>query len=611
MADYTVDQYRAGAKKALAAGDVAAAKRLIAAGRALEAKTQPSPQQSGAQSVPAMGLPENPELQMRGPGPTGAIDPALYDQGILPRRFMAGVGDQSGMADVSGAFAAGVGRGVTGILDLPGALLEMGSGAAMRGLEGAGAIGPETRARGETAIDAIRRVVPGLGKAREAAAKLTGGASEYRGEGTAAQYAGTIGEFLPGAVIPAKGVGDVLKYGVVPALASEAAGQATDGTAMEPYARLAAGILAPIGLGLAERVGRRAVTPYPADAERLKLADTLKDAGVPVTAGQRVGSDRLRRAEGSTQVGQDLNDVQAQAFTSAALKTIGTNAERATPDVLNATADRIGSVFNQVANGVSVKPSAKTMNDLSAAMHTYRLQMPPKDAPAIFTGLQQEMGKAVRSGTPIPADLVMVWRSTLSKMTRSADGPTRDAAIAAMDAVDASLDDALTALGRAPDVARLAEARNQWRGFLAIEKAASGAGENAAVGLLSPQALRSAVKTQGASAYARGKRGDLGDLSRAGAGVISKLPTSGTAENLRAMGLPSMMGAGAGGGIAAAMGMSPTVGAMIGAAAPPAVNAAKMTAPLQAYYANQLLGRGGPVVKPVNLLGPLSGALQR
>lgn len=40
------------------------------------------------QIVPNMPMPRAPMVQTAGPGPTGRIDPALYDQGILPRRFV-------------------------------------------------------------------------------------------------------------------------------------------------------------------------------------------------------------------------------------------------------------------------------------------------------------------------------------------------------------------------------------------------------------------------------------------------------------------------------------------------------------------------------------------
>lgn len=180
MADYTVDQYRAAAKKALAAGDTAAAKRLIAAGRALEQPT--------GQSVPAMPMPANPVVQDNGPGPTGSGMTALYDQGILPRRFKEGPAPEQPQTVIAGdgtemvlnpqtgqytsrellannmqpgagqAFLAGASQGVT-----------FGAGDELAGAIG----GPFLREKGRAAYDAAKRDRPGMTFAGEAGGALS------------------------------------------------------------------------------------------------------------------------------------------------------------------------------------------------------------------------------------------------------------------------------------------------------------------------------------------------------------------------------------------------------------------------------------------------------
>lgn len=65
----------------------------------------------------------------------------------------------------------------------------------------------------------------------------------HKPETTIGKYANTVGQFVPGAVA---GPGGWLRKGalaVVPGMASEAAGQATEGTALEPYARVAGALL--------------------------------------------------------------------------------------------------------------------------------------------------------------------------------------------------------------------------------------------------------------------------------------------------------------------------------------------------------------------------------
>lgn len=64
----------------------------------------------------------------------------------------------------------------------------------------------------------------------------------YKPQTTAGEYARTAAEFVPGgiAATPKKAISGALKFGIAPGLASEGAGQATEGTAAEPYARVVA-----------------------------------------------------------------------------------------------------------------------------------------------------------------------------------------------------------------------------------------------------------------------------------------------------------------------------------------------------------------------------------
>jgi hypothetical protein len=71
---------------------------------------------------------------------------------------------------------------------------------------------------------------------------------------TAGQYAQTIGEFAPAALGGGEGLmARVAKQVVAPAVASETAGQATQGTSLEPYARVGAAIA---GGGLASALSK-------------------------------------------------------------------------------------------------------------------------------------------------------------------------------------------------------------------------------------------------------------------------------------------------------------------------------------------------------------------
>jgi len=67
----------------------------------------------------------------------------------------------------------------------------------------------------------------------------------YQPKTIVGDYAQTAGEFVPGALLLPEGslATNALRYGLLPALSSETAGQLTKGTAAEPWARTVGGIL--------------------------------------------------------------------------------------------------------------------------------------------------------------------------------------------------------------------------------------------------------------------------------------------------------------------------------------------------------------------------------
>ncbi len=506
-----------------------------------------------------------------------------------------------GLNDAGSALGAGIARGTAGLVGLPGSLGDLFDQGMTAGGKALGII-PEDWQAPQNSLSGASLT--------EGMSNLTGGATDYRGKSLPAKFAGTIGEFIPGA-LAFGGTGNVIKYGVIPGASSEAAGQLTEGTAFEPYARFAGAVAGGVLPDLLKKGASALISPYGgADPERLKLAAVLDDFGVPISAGQRVGNEALRRKEGLTGAGQALNETQREAFTRAALKTAGTDASRATPEVLADTAKRIGDVFDDVVRGVDVTPDPQSLTALSEAVSTYKSLAPTGNQAPLVSNILKDTTKAMRGGNTIPAATLKVWRSGLSKLTASADTATREAATKALEAVDDMMTAALNAAGRADDVARLATARGEWRNFLAIQKAATGAGESTAAGLLSPAQLRSAVRQQGISSFAQGRRGDIGELARAAVGVMDSLPNSGTPAGIRAM-LPAGLGSGVGATLGSSIGPWGTAaGAALGAVMPGLAGAVRMSGPMQAYLANQILPKAAtniPKGAGLSILPFLSG----
>jgi len=144
----------------------------------------------------------------------------------------------------------------------------------------------------------------------------------YQPQTVAGEYARTVGQFAPAAVAGPGSLGRKAAMTVIPALASETAGQATKGTALEPYARGGAALVSGVGVAsLGKNAGavkdmRKNAPSYEAVvADKNTLYTALENAGIQFDAKtyyNMVGrvSHKLR----------NFNDVDAP-LTSRVLKT--------------------------------------------------------------------------------------------------------------------------------------------------------------------------------------------------------------------------------------------------------------------------------------------------
>lgn len=152
--------------------------------------------------------------------------------------------------DVMKSTVAGVGKGAIGVLGAPGDIGSLVS----RGAQAVGVPEVVRKAVGRSvamsplypfAVGPTSQQVQGVVEQN-----LTG--EFYKPQTKAGKYAHTIGEFAPGALVPGSMTARAANV-IAPALASETVGQATEGTAAEPYARAGAALL---GGAAASRVGR-------------------------------------------------------------------------------------------------------------------------------------------------------------------------------------------------------------------------------------------------------------------------------------------------------------------------------------------------------------------
>lgn len=206
--------------------------------------------------------------------------------------------------DVRKGGGAGLARGAIGVAGLPG---DIGS------VYAAGADKLGIPAWAQSAAKKVARHIPIAGAIASGPTSSTiledvedAAGPLYKPKTTAGRYAGKIGEFAPGALLPG-GLAVRAANVVLPGVASETARLATEGEAAEPYAEAAGGL---VGGMLANKTAR-ALTNWarkkslPTDAEIATVKQGLYDASDQSTIGNLTDPVDLKAF--STGLTQKLN----------------------------------------------------------------------------------------------------------------------------------------------------------------------------------------------------------------------------------------------------------------------------------------------------------------
>lgn len=498
------------------------------------------------------------------------------------------------LPDMAKSFGSGVIKGGLALAALPNTLGQLANKVGEWSADQLGAMGLPTsgekyraaNASSPTSIANQLQSAPSFQGMKQGVEKVTG--PLYDPQTTAGKFAGTTGEFASGMLMPGGMVQKVIGNTLAPAVASEAAGQMTEGTAAEPLARIGGAMVG----GRLANLPARAYTPAPATPERLRQVQMLDNSGVTaLTAGQRTGNVNLRYAEDAAMNtpwsgarAADMKQAQGEQFTRAALQRAGVNADNVSGPVMDQAFRDIGQRFDQLTAATSARLQRADQMRLDNAVRDYnRITPPSQRVPAIEAIVADIRSHA---GNPIPGPVYARYRSMMESNARALQARDPIAADALRD-IRTTLDDAAERAMPAQLRGDWQEVRRHYRNLLVIEKAAATNG--ATEGVLTPSSLLNATKqVQGKRAYVRGQ-GDFADLARAGQTVLRELPNSGTAQRQAAMQLGQM----AAGGALGAFGYGGPEGAAAGAVAPFLVKGmmarAMMSRPMQAYLANQAI----------------------
>lgn len=504
-------------------------------------------------------------------------------------------------ADVGKGSLGGLGRGTAALLGLPGTVGEL----ARAGMRKAGV--PE---QGIEASRLMMRANPLLSPFAGPGARAVQGEMEkvigplYEPKTTAGQYASTIGEFAPSALIPGVGGGLLARATnvVVPAVASETAGQITKGSAIEPWARAGAGIGAGLGMG-------KIITPTaPPTVAHAEAVDRLRQQGIPLSAAERTGSKALGWLEASaadmplsSRAAQAMKDRQGAAIDRRVTEQVfdpgelavelAMRGERATQTLpsqqaMAAGRQTLSDAYTDLSGRNVMRNGPTLQRDLARAQNNYeRLALPSQRATGArdVAGIRDEITQSLIQNGPMPGDVYQATRSRLGTLAKEARN-TNSALANALTDIRTALDNAMRRRLSPQDAARWDETNRRWANMRQLEAATVKDTEH-----LSPQAIAQALKGRRKSEYARGA-GPMDQFSRDLSQVVKPLPQSGTSPRSgwrELFNMPVAASVGGGGALGALVG-APIAGAAIGFAPHVAARAA-LSRPGQAYLGNQFM----------------------
>ena len=198
----------------------------------------------GLLNPPAAAVPSSPS--------TGSVLPTAQPQSADPqpvsptgRRPITDYSTGEIAADAAKSFGVGVGRFGIQVAGFPGDVRQALARGAQRAAD---YLAPGYAPNAGSIVSDYLASYPLLGgptssQLRSAVELYTG--PFYQPKTIVGDYAQTAGEFVPGALLMPEGslAANALRYGILPAFSSETAGQLTKGTAAEPWARAAGGVL--------------------------------------------------------------------------------------------------------------------------------------------------------------------------------------------------------------------------------------------------------------------------------------------------------------------------------------------------------------------------------
>jgi hypothetical protein len=358
---------------------------------------------------------------------------------------------------------------------------------------------------------------------------------------------GSLGPGVRGASAP---VANALSRSslLAPAVTGATGQVATDATG-DPLVGMAASVL-PGALG---KIGGGATNFLSGEIqpETAQLATTARNFGIPIHAGQLSESPAVRFASSTLNrlpfsgAGAD-NAVQQTAFNRAVAQTLGENADKLTPTVMQNARARLGAEFDNVAKNSTINVDLPLVTKLHSILSDAQSVLPKAEVVPLYKQVQNFLDTVDPQTKTISGESYQALTRTGAPLDRLQSAGDTNIKYYSNQLRNA-LDDALQRSAPPQVQNALASARSQYKAMKTVEDLV----EKSPTGDITPGSLMNEVrKRYGNMAYNGG--GDLGDLARIGQRFLKDPPSSGTAERFSTQNWLSRVGGlGAGVGTAA------------------------------------------------------------
>lgn len=374
------------------------------------------------------------------------------------------------------------------------------------------------------------------------------------GGGITGHIAGDVGTSLVGG-LALKGLGAV-KAGQAllnPSTYKAAAGLGAVQGALQPtlpeenkaFNTAAGSVAGMLGLGAVNTLGRVA-QPVKDTLSQIgkESVDILKKAGVPLDAAQTTGSALLGRVKAAlndnplTAGAENLfTSNQKLAYNKAIAKTMGEDADQITPSVIARAKERIGNVYDSIANKININVDSKFLNNLAILDDEAKNVLNDSQYGIVDKNIKNIIEKASKEGNQISGQQYQAIKRTLDKLSGSADSDVASYARDLKDLLNKGLSDSAESSGNKQIVIQLKEANKHWGNMRKIEDIALKDPE----GNINPSLLYNSLATKAKRNAFYAEDPQLAKLASAGKMILpSKVPNSGTVARLAAQAAPAL-----------------------------------------------------------------------